>query len=121
MSISTTTAKVVFAPCVTEREILEARDRGYLSHVMVKVDDHLYPIYFYDPVRLRQDLEESAKHGSPILAEPGMIVLPEITLDAMENAVQLLCQQGFFDHFVPLTSEQLANMKTDPFPWPPSR
>jgi hypothetical protein len=118
MSISSSSAKLVFAPCVSERTILEARDRGYLSHVLAEVDGHCYPVFFYDPVRLGQDLQESAKSGWPIIADPGMIVLPDLTLEAMENAVQRLSQQGFFEHLVPLTPDQLA--KTDSFGWPPS-
>lgn len=119
MSISATTARLVFATPLSENDILEARDRGYLSHVMVKIDGQLFPVFFYDPVRLQQDLEETAKRGWPILADPGMIVLPEITMVAMENAIQQLCQRGFFEHFVPLTPEQIA--KADSYPWPPSR
>ena len=41
---------------------------------------------FYDPVRLQQDLEEEVKAGRPLIAEPGMIVIPEITLGIYDDS-----------------------------------
>ena len=111
-------AKLVFLREFSEQEAWEARDRGYFSHVLVEVDgDRLYPVFFYDPVRLQQDLETSAKHGRAFVADPGMIVLSDITIEAMQEAVQQLCQDGFFDHLVAVSRERLA--EADPYVWPP--
>jgi hypothetical protein len=115
---SPSSAKLVFVHGFSERDSAEARDRGYLSHVLVEIDGvRLYPVLFYDPVRLQQDLEEGLKHDRSFLAEPGMIVLPDVTLDAMQDAVQRLCREGYFDYLVPLSREKLAD--ADPYQWPP--
>lgn len=113
-----TSARIVYAREFTERDLAEAQARGYLSHVMVEIEDgQLYPVLFYDVIRLRQDLEESSKHGRAFVADPGMIVLPEITVTAMENAVQQLNKEGFFEYLVPLQPERLAT--GNPLHWPP--
>ena len=110
-------AKLVFVNGFSDRDAVEARDRGYLSHVLVQLDERLYPICFYDSIRLQQDMEQSALHGRAFVADPGMIVLSDITMDAMQEAVQRLCDEGFFKNFIPRSQESIAN--ADPFLWPP--
>ena len=118
MSTTSSVTRVIFVREFSEQDAAEARDRGYLSHVLIEVDGHrLFPVIFYDPIRLQQDLEVSAKHGRPFVADPGMVVLPDITIEAMQEAVQCLCQEGFFEYLVPVSRERLA--EADPHSWPP--
>ena len=92
--------KLVFAFEFDERAAYEAEGRGYLSHAHVELPDGCkYPVVFYDPVRLQQDLEEEVTTGNPYIAEPGMIVIPNVTLENMENAVSKLYCEGFFSSF----------------------
>ena len=65
-------------------------------------DGTRYPVFFYDPVRLRQDLDADASQGRPYAAEPGMIVLPAVTRAAIRQAVEQLVEDGFFRHLKPL-------------------
>lgn len=55
--------------------------------------------------------------GKAYVAEPGMIVVPEISIVVMEAAARGLCTEGFFAHMRPFTRGQLASF--DPFEWPP--
>ena len=120
MSTPSPAIKLAFIGRFSEREASEARDRGYLSHVLVDVDgQYLYPVVFYDPVRLQQDLEMSAKHGRAFIADPGMIVLADITIEAMQEAVQRLWSEGFFQHIVPVRRECLG--RGDQYSWPPDK
>ena len=118
MSATRATTKLIFAVEDVDRQLAEAKDRGYLSHVLVEVDGaRLYPVFFYAVDCLKYELEASAKHGQPFIAETGMIVLPNITLVAMQDAAQRLCEEGYFKHLIPLTRERLAN--ANPLHWPP--
>ena len=73
----------------SERDAYEAESGGYRSHVIIRMSDgRLYPVLFYSAIRLQQDLEVDAKWGRPFVADPGMIVLPEVTLPAMQCAVE---------------------------------
>jgi hypothetical protein len=56
-------------------------------------------VFFYSPERLAQDLEMDTKAGHPYIAEPGLIVIPEVTLAYMQVAVEQLYEQGYFEHF----------------------
>ena len=118
MSIDPAKVELLFVLEFTSRDAFEAQSRGYLSHVLVALNGvELYPVTFYDAVRLGEDLEESAKHGRAFVADPGMIVLQEVTLPAMQTAVRKLSEEGFFSHLLPVTEEQLAN--ANPYHWPP--
>lgn len=80
-----------------EQAQFEASARGYLSHVKVRtIDNVVYPVCFYDPVRLSQDLDEECDQGNCFIAEPGMIVLRNITLPDMQAAIDRLELEGFF-------------------------
>lgn len=112
--------RLVFLNGWTDDDAESARDRGYLSHVLVETSDALlYPVTFYDATRLGQDLEEQAKQGAGFIADPAMIVLTEVTAETMEGAARTLCSQGFFRHFQ--TVERGILTAAPQFEWPPPR
>ena len=97
-----TPIRIVFAREFSDMDVMEALHRGCLSHVMVEIDGRgLYPVFFYDAVRLCQDLESSAEQGDEFLAESGMIVLKEVTPEAMQLAAEGLFKQGFLTIWFP--------------------
>jgi len=49
-----------------------------------------YAVYFSDPMRLQQDVDEAVKSGRPCFAEPGLIIVPEVTVQTIQDAVQFL-------------------------------
>jgi hypothetical protein len=80
----------------------ETPSRGYLSDVVVQSSNgSCYRLFFYDPVRMRQDLDAAVAAGKPYLAEPNLIVLSEVTTENIERAVQGLWRDGFFEHLKP--------------------
>jgi hypothetical protein len=110
--------ELVFHVPFGERAAFETRDRGYLSHVSAKLPDgSVYPVFFYDAGRLAQDLEESAKHGRPYIADPGMIVVPEVTIEYMRQSVQMLARDGFFTYLK--TIKPIGESREERFRWPP--
>lgn len=99
MSTQTTPFTICFPQWYDARCEYETPLKGYLSDVEVRlVDGSCYQVYFIDPVRLQQTLEEDAASGRPYYAEPGMIVLPEVTTQAIQQAVHGLLRDGFFRH-----------------------
>jgi hypothetical protein len=90
----------------SERDASEAEARGYRSHVTaVLPDGRRYALVFYDPVRLRQDLQEESRLGRGYIAEPGMIVVDIVTRARMQVAVDQLLGDGFFEGVRPLSSD----------------
>lgn len=94
---------VIFPEDYDARSEYETPFRGYLEGVVVQLEDgSRYPLAFFDPVRLRQDLEAEVKWGKSCLAEVNLIVLPEVTTAAIRKAVAELFQEGYFQHLKPL-------------------
>jgi hypothetical protein len=90
--------RLVFKYPFDEATARDAEARGYLAYAAVELNNgKRYPVVFYDPVRLQQDLEVEASEGRAFIAEPGMIVVPEVTLARMQDAIERLFQNGFFD------------------------
>jgi hypothetical protein len=103
MSTATTPFTIHYPDDFDTRDEYEMPLKGYFSGVVVELADGTsYPLFFYDPVRLRQDLEAAPKSGRSYLAEPNMVVIPEVTPEAIRQAVAGLVRDGFFAHLKPL-------------------
>jgi hypothetical protein len=95
---------VVFPDGYDERAELETPAKGWLSGVEVHLEDgRRYALTFYDPVRLGQTLEDDARAGRPYFAEPGLVVLPEVSTASIQAAVPGLLQDGYFTHLKPVS------------------
>jgi hypothetical protein len=91
--------RVLFPDWYDERAEAEAEDKGWLQGVRVELaDGGRYPVHFYDPVRLAQDLAEEAKWGGTCVAEPGLIVVSAVTRDGIRKAVDQLLLTDYFTH-----------------------
>jgi hypothetical protein len=89
--------RLVFDGPFDDREAAECKARGYRSHVWAELaSGERYSIVFYDAVRLAQDLADEAEAGNPCIAEPGLIVLEELTEDNMQAAIERLADEGYF-------------------------
>jgi hypothetical protein len=42
-------------------------------------------------------MDDLIKQGRPGFAEPGLVILPEVTEEAIQNAAAMLYAEGFFD------------------------
>jgi hypothetical protein len=88
--------RVLFPEGFDERAAFETPLKGWLKAQVELEDGCRYAVYFSDPIRLQQDVDEAVKRERPCFAEPGLIILPEVTVQAIQEAVQFLCKQGFF-------------------------
>jgi hypothetical protein len=80
-----------------EQAEFEAPFRGYLPDVIVELEDGTrHRLSFIDLSRLEQSLADHARTGRPYYAEPGLVVLPEVSTEAIQLAVQGLWDEGYF-------------------------
>jgi len=99
MKLTDAAFTVCFPDWYDERAEYEHCSKGFLPDVKVrKLDGSLCRLYIVDPTRLGQDLEAYVEQGRPYLAEPGLVVVPEVTRAAITTAVEGLAKDGFFDH-----------------------
>jgi len=88
------TFQVVFPEWYDQRGEWEAKEKGWLDGVEVRLaGGKTQPLFFYDPVRLAQDLEAETRQGRPCVAQRGMIVIPEVTREAILTAVEKLMDE----------------------------
>jgi len=92
---------VMFPGGLSEADEEEARVRGYYGEAVVQSGGQRYSIAFYDPIRLQQTIDDDIRLGRPCFAEPGLVVVPEVTREAMEAAVRELVTEGFFQRIAP--------------------
>lgn len=90
---------LTFACELDERAEWEIESKGFFFHGVVHLPEGgSVGVCFYDPVRLSQDLESYREQGKKCLAEPGLIVIPSVTVENMRAAVAELYQDGYFHH-----------------------
>jgi hypothetical protein len=88
--------QVVFPDWYDERGEWEAEAKGWLQGVEVRFSNgDVQALFFYDPVRLAQDLEAEAKCGNPFIASPGLVVVPKITRETILNTVSNLVKTAY--------------------------
>lgn len=103
MTVQTTPFAIIFPEWYDARCEQETLLKGYLSDVEVRLEDgSRYKLYFTDPIRLQQTLEDDAVSGRVYYAEPGLIVLPEVTTEAIRQAVSGLLRDEYFRHLKPI-------------------
>lgn len=96
--------RLVFAYDVDDRDMAP---HGYRGDVLVEFSDgEAFPIYFYEPNAIREELDSRISSGfGQFVAEPGLVVIPEITLAGMKSSVLELIEVGYFDHLKPVCAK----------------
>lgn len=78
----------------------ESEMKGYRNDVFIRLPNgDLYEIFFYDLVRLSQDIGNGV-----YLSQPGLIILNSVNKESMEYAAIDLWKRGFFEHLKPRSS-----------------
>lgn len=93
--------RLVFAHDVDDSDLAP---HGYRGDVVVELaDGEAFPVYFYEPDAIREELDGRMKSGfGQFVAEPGLVVIPEITVARMKSSVLELVEVGYFDHLRPV-------------------
>ncbi len=98
MTLTTPTFTFRFPEGFDDDAEAEMTSKGYLIGSVLELSDgRRFPVTFFDPIRLAQDLELAGQHGVPVVAEPGLLVIPEVTRDAITVVLDELVRQRFFD------------------------
>jgi hypothetical protein len=73
-------------------------EKGYIEDVVVELEcGTRYALSFIDPTRLKQELELEARAGRPFYAVPNLVVLPEVTRAAIEQATPELVLENYLE------------------------
>jgi hypothetical protein len=92
---SASAAQVVYPDALDDVDWAMIEAKGWLE-VTVRWADGERVITFYDPVRLAQTVhDELAQQGH--FAEPGLVVVPAVTKDAIESTVTVMAQHNVIE------------------------
>jgi hypothetical protein len=81
-----------------EQTEFEVEKKGFFEHAVACLPDgKRVKVCFVDPIRLARDLESEQELGHISIGEPGLIVIPTVTVENMIRAINELYQNGFFD------------------------
>ena len=87
-----------FACDFDERTAFEVEQRGYFEHAIAGLPDgRQVKVCFRDPIRLARDLENEQELGRISIGEPGLIIIPRVTVEKMLRAIKELYHDGYFD------------------------
>lgn len=76
----------------------EVWSRGWYGGVTVElITGKKVKVFFYDPVRLAQELESAMSQGFPFIAEKNMIVISEVTPEIIRKSINRLVLEVFFE------------------------
>lgn len=76
----------------------EVEMKGYCDGVTVTLPNMFkYNVCFYDPVRLKQDIDDEL-----YIAIPNLIIITDVTKQNMEKAIYESWKDGFFNNIKPL-------------------
>jgi hypothetical protein len=111
-------AKLIFPTNRSEIDLIEADMKGYLNVSVPKSPERSYPLYFYNPFRLGQDLDSELEFGKSCIGLPGTVIVKQIDLPTLEAALAQLDEEQFFDYLKPISQEQFNSARIGE--WPPS-
>lgn len=100
--------KLILPPNFDELAQIEINQKGWFDARVELGDGSQYELHFYDPVRFGQECTYAFGRGEPCYAETNIVVMPELTIEAIEKSIRSLWiknKKGFFS--------LLKNVNTD--------
>ncbi|WP_156305470.1 hypothetical protein [Sphingobacterium endophyticum] len=78
--------------CLDNSELAqyESRSKGYREDIYIYVNGDYYNVCAYDIIRLTQDFESEFEHYGFFSIEPNLILVKEVTLNAIKETIRLL-------------------------------
>ncbi|HSC89817.1 MAG TPA: hypothetical protein VLC09_21220 [Polyangiaceae bacterium] len=74
------------------------QDKGHSGDAasVILEDGRRVPVWFISTLRLMQILDSREAQGMPYFAEPKMIIIPDVTWELMERAIEGLKDESYF-------------------------
>jgi hypothetical protein len=94
--------RLVFPAGFTDRDESEMERKGFVYAFLECGDGCRYQVMFIDPVRLAQDIEATLHSGQSYYYEFGQVVVPEVTIAAINKIIPLLVDEGYLEEHLPV-------------------
>ncbi len=93
--------KLIFPEGWNERSEDEMPYRGWAEIKVELLDKTIYELTFYAPIRLSQTIQDDFANGESVFSEVNLFVIPEVTRENLQKAVNELYNKGFFKYLKP--------------------
>lgn len=107
-----TLPRLVFPDGFSERDEWEMERKGYVHAFLEVADGGRFPVLFMDPVRLAQDIEATLQSGQPGFYELGLVVVPEVTVQAITRIIPHLADEGYLERHLPVRTPVVGSPHT---------
>lgn len=87
--------KLVLPYDLTEQDLFEISHKGWLSAEVETIDGRRFPVNFFDLVRLEQTIIDTLQQNVPCFTEPGIVVVPKVTLESINRCLVYLSEADF--------------------------
>lgn len=102
--------KLILPEDLDEQDLFEMRYKGWFSAEVEMIDGRRFSVSFFDPVRLQQTIVDVFQLNLPCLAEVGLVILPEVTIERIQQSLEYLHEIDFFQrqtgHGIPSFSQE---------------
>jgi hypothetical protein len=98
---------LVFLEGFTDFDRFETPLRGYRFGVYLNHNGKCYPLCFYTPFVLAEELENDIKWNGGYIAEYGMVIIDDVTLDNMLETTRKLLNSPYFDRQKSYSEEEI--------------
>jgi hypothetical protein len=102
MNDETILPELILPDSFSERTACEMTWKGYYPADIKLGDGSVIRLTFFDPVRLKQDVDDQFKEGDFYFAEPNLIIISEVKLETIKAAILSLWEEGFFSRLKPM-------------------
>lgn len=89
----------------------EAKNRGWRNDVYVSINDELFHLNIYTPIRLCQDFETEIKEYGYYAIDYNIVLVPSADKSTIILTIQGLIQQGYFQKIKPQNDSNVARLK----------
>ncbi len=80
-----------------ERDAFEMQQNGCVRVIVEFQGGGQYILTFFNLARLAQELQRHIEMGEPCFAQANLMVVPDVTVEAMQASVKFLLREGFFE------------------------
>lgn len=87
--------RLVLSSDWSERDALEVRSKGWFQANVLLPDNRQVTVSFFDPARLTQEIGDALSNGQAYFAEINLVVVPEVTLEAINDALVSMSKSDY--------------------------
>jgi hypothetical protein len=86
-----------------ELAALDVEEKGFFDHAIITLSDgSRYRLHFFTPARLAYQLKVEQEIGNVCIGEPGLVIVPRVTVQYMKEAAKQLLREGCFAGLKPI-------------------